>query len=209
MITAILAGAGVGFASSFHCALMCGPLASAACTTRDEATRYSAARGIGYAIVGALVGVLAAPLTGRYQAPVRIVAAGIAAFVLLRAGVQLMRKRTREPWVQLRRSRPRLRPWLLGLATSVFPCGALLSGLAIASTSGSALAGAVTMATFAFTSTPGLMLGAFAAPSLVKRVAGTRRIAGALLIALAAVTMVQAAAFARPTPRACCVRKAE
>jgi uncharacterized protein len=207
MIATILAGAGVGLASSFHCALMCGPLAGAACTSRDEAAQYSAARAIGYTVVGAVVGAIAAPLTGRYQVPIRIAAAAIAAIVIARAGLKLLRRAPTEKLVVLRTRKPRLRPWLLGLMTSVFPCGALLSGLVIASSSGSALEGALTMTAFAVASTPGLVAAALAAPRLVQRLSSSRRIAGALLIALAAVTVAQAALFTRPTPHACCVKK--
>jgi uncharacterized protein len=210
MITALLAAAGVGFASSFHCATMCGPLVSATCSRdlrRDTLQlQYAVARTVGYSLVGGAVGALAAPLTSSYQVPLRIAAAVITAFVIARAGVKMLRP-VREQLVTLRTRKPRVAPWALGLVTSLFPCGALLSGLVVASSSGSALAGALSMAAFALASTPGLLLAVIGATSIAKRFAGARRVAGVALLALAALTVAQAATIAQPTRHSCCARK--
>lgn len=208
MITAVLAAAGVGFASSFHCATMCGPLVGATCSRdpRRDTLQYLIARTLGYSVVGAAVGALAAPLTGSYQLPLRIAAAVITAFVIARAGVRMLRP-ARLPLVTLRAKKPRIAPWALGFATSLFPCGALLSGLVVASSSGSAIAGALSMAAFALASTPGLLVTVLGASSLARRFAHARRFAGVALLALAALTVAQAATIAQPTRHSCCVRK--
>lgn len=206
MITALLAAAGVGFASSFHCATMCGPLVSASCSQhlRRDTLQYAIARVIGYTLVGAVAAALAAPVTGSFQVPLRIAAAALTAFVIARAGVRMLRPAPERGLVRLRTRRVRLSPWALGLLTSLFPCGALLSGLLIATSTGNAIAGALSMAVFALASTPGLLLSVMGATSIARRFANARRFAGVGLLALAAVTLVQAAMIARPTRHSCC-----
>lgn len=206
MITTLLAAAGVGFASSFHCATMCGPLVGATCSRNlgRDTLQYATARVIGYALVGAVASALAAPLTGSFQVPLRIAAAVLTAFVIARAGVRMLRSSPDRELVQLRTRKVRLSPWALGLLTSLFPCGALLSGLLIASSTGNAVGGALSMAVFAVASTPGLLLSVIGATSIARRFANARKFAGVALLALATVTLVQAAMIARPTRHSCC-----
>lgn len=210
MIATIVAAASVGLASSFHCAAMCGPVAFASCS-RDAAfdsgrtATYALSRLAGYSLVGAIVGALAAPWTG--SVPVRLAAAAITAIVIGRAGVRLLRRERDRTIVPLRR-KPRFSPALLGFATALFPCGALLSGVVVASGSGSALAGALSMAAFAVASTPGLLSAAIGATSIARQFAHARTLAGVVLLAVAALTVGQAAMFARAKPHACCAQRA-
>ncbi|MBI2391325.1 MAG: sulfite exporter TauE/SafE family protein [Deltaproteobacteria bacterium] len=215
LVTAIVAAAGLGLASTFHCAAMCGPLVGASCSKdgRLDASRsgaYAGARALGYGVVGGIAGALGAPLAGSWQAPVRVLAAAAAAFVIARAGVRLVRGRRGQSapeLVQLGRKAPPRRafpPALLGLVTSVFPCGALIGALVLASATGSAVAGASAMITFAITSLPGLLVAVVGAASLAGRLGRLRRFTGALLIVLAGVTVAEAAMTLRPKGHACC-----
>jgi len=207
LVTVVLAGAGLGLASSFHCAAMCGPLVVASCGhDRNRASTYAVARVTGYTIVGAIAGALGAPIAGSWQAPVRIVAAALAAFVIARAGIRLLRPAPE--LVQLRTRAPKRRafpPALLGLATAVFPCGALLSALIIAAGSGGSINGAASMLTFALASFPGLLVALVGASKLAARIGRVRRIAGVALIAVAGLTVVEAAYAVRPN-HSCCHR---
>src|SRR5690348_11710538 len=59
MLQAFISGALLGLTSVPHCAAMCGPLASFACTCaprRDAAPRYQLGRTFGYGVAGALAG---------------------------------------------------------------------------------------------------------------------------------------------------------
>jgi sulfite exporter TauE/SafE len=205
LVTVLVASAGLGLASSFHCAAMCGPLVVASCgRDRGRATTYAVARLTGYSIIGAIAGALAAPIAGSWQAPVRILAAAVAAFVIARAGLRLLRPAP--DLVQLKTRAPKRRafpPALLGLATAVFPCGALLSGVVVAAGSGGALAGALSMLTFALASFPGLLVALVGASSLARRIGHVRRLAGVALLAVAGLTMVEAAYAVRPN-HSCC-----
>lgn len=207
LVTAVLAGAGLGFASSFHCAAMCGPLVVASCGRDSKrAATYSVSRLIGYATVGAIVGALGAPIAGSWQAPVRIIAAAIAAFVIARAGLRLLRKPRDPDLVTLKPRAPKRRafpPALLGLATAVFPCGALLSALVIAAGSGGPINGAASMITFSLASLPGLLVALVGASTLGRHVGRVRRLAGVALIAVAGLTVVEAAYATRPK-HSCC-----
>ena len=207
LVTVLVASAGLGLASSFHCAAMCGPLVVASCgRDRGRATNYAVARLTGYAIVGAIVGALGAPIAGRWQAPIRIAAAALAAFVIARAGVRLLRPQASPELVTLRTRAPKRRafpPALLGLATAVFPCGALLSALVVAAGSGGSIGGAASMLIFALASLPGLLVALVGASSIARRIGHVRRVAGVALIAVAGLTVVEAAYAVRPN-HSCC-----
>lgn len=218
VVTAIVAAAGLGLASSLHCAAMCGPLVGASCKKSDslgidagKAGSYAASRALGYGVVGAIAGALGAPIAGSWQMPVRVLAAVAAAFVIARAGVRLLKPAKKQELVPLSLSKPKRRgfpPALLGLATSVFPCGALVGGLLLASTTGSALVGSLAMITFSLASLPGLLGAVFGVATLANKIGRVRVVAGALLIGLAGLTVVEAAMAAVPGKQhACCQRK--
>lgn len=220
VVTAIVAAAGLGFASSLHCAAMCGPLVGASCTRADsmgtrleagKAGTYAGSRALGYGVMGAIAGALGAPIAGSWQMPVRVLAAVAAAFIIARAGVRLLKPQKPQELVPLGLAKPKRRafpPALLGLATAVFPCGALVGGLLLASTTGSALVGSIAMVTFALASLPGLLGAVLGAATLANKLGRIRFVAGALLIVLAGVTVVEAAMAAVPGKQhACCQRK--
>ncbi len=191
----VVAAAVAGFASTPHCAAMCGPLALAACSGRAQAVRYGAGRFLSYAALGAIAGSATGRLTqflrGEHvqQAIALVLAAGLAA-----AAVRVLRVQApAAPLVPLRRGRLAVPPMVVGLATGLLPCGALASGLLLAAGAASAWGGALAMTVFAACSAPGLIavaasgnrIGAFLARALPP---SRRRLAAVALLLVAAWT---------------------
>ncbi|MGZ3420555.1 MAG: sulfite exporter TauE/SafE family protein [Polyangiales bacterium] len=216
-LLALAAGATLGAASGFHCIAMCGPLAAATCgKSARTSTEYLGGRLLGYSIVGAIAGVVGAPIaTGASGGVLRVMVALLVAGVLVYRGLSWVR-----PELITLRKKPRasyfdrLLPLLprrglgLGLATAIFPCGALLGGIVAAAASGTATLGALLMAAFAIGSAPLLMIPSLLGPRLSDKLrSGTgRRVAGMALLAVAAwVVAVPIFALAsQPSKPACC-----
>ena len=201
----VVASLTFGLTSSFHCAVMCGPLTSALLVARPlPLLSYVAARTLSYGLVGALAGsaghlfVRALPL---YLAP------GLALLGALIIGSQALGVSfpgERPTWAQRLSRRalgspfaftPVARGATLGGLTALLPCGLLASVYALAISTGSALAGATTAACFALASTLGLiglprLLGLFPAQGSGARL-GSFVQRGALFVA-AGVLMFRA-----------------
>lgn len=119
---------------------------------------------LSHTVAGALLGLLggAMQLAPGVQTGLQIVAGLlIITFGLAQLGVAGVRKIVIEPplsWLRIVRNRARsqaaLAPAMLGVATVLIPCGVTLSVAALAVTSGSALAGATTMAVFVIGTMP-------------------------------------------------------
>jgi sulfite exporter TauE/SafE len=125
---------------------------------------FLAGKLVSHTIAGALLGLLgsAMRLAPAVQTGLQI-AAGllIITFGLAQLGVAGFRNIVIEPplsWLRFVRNRARsqaaLAPALLGVATVLIPCGVTLSVAALAMTTGSALAGAATMAVFVIGTMP-------------------------------------------------------
>jgi hypothetical protein len=207
MIAVPLAAAAVlGITSSAHCAAMCGPLVAATCGGQGKGVRpaigYFVGRTTGYATIGAIAATLGGPFVGPAASrSVQIATAALVGAVLAWNGVQLLRKRSEAGLVELRRPRSGLaKAWgrvlrilprgglPLGLATSVFPCGALAGAVLAAAASGTWWTGALMMATFALCSAPALGLAALVGNRVRAFVSGARRaqiVAGVALLAVA------------------------
>jgi sulfite exporter TauE/SafE len=229
-LLAIATGATLGAASSLHCAAMCGPLAAVACNgergiDRSATLQYLGGRALGYAIVGAIAGAVGAPLVaGASAGVVRVVIAGMIAAVLATRAIAWLRPAGAPPLVRLRLAKPRpglgivarILPLLprrgvgLGLATAIFPCGALIGGVVGAAATGSAPLGALAMVGFAFGSAPLLLAPALASARLSEVLRGGvgRKIAGLAMLAVAIwIVAVPTLALARPSPaKTCCHR---
>lgn len=179
-----------GFLGSFHCALMCGPLALAGCTTRRTTFGYFAGRAIVYAFAGALFGSLGEH--AQHRLPIGAVQTGLllaVAVLALIKGVRLLLPR--HDLVPLRKPPSRVgellarvvprRGLALGLATGVLPCGFLAGAWALAASTGNPLSGALVMIVFSLATLPSL-----AASLLVRaRFRPTPAVAGVLWCALA------------------------
>lgn len=119
---------------------------------------------IAHTLLGALLGALGATIRPSVQvsATVQLLAGALViVFGLAQLGVPGFRRISIQPPVSLgklvlrsARSQAAFAPGLLGLASIFIPCGVTLSVEALALTSGSALAGAATMAVFVLGTSP-------------------------------------------------------
>jgi len=208
----------LGFATGFHCVGMCGPLVVTYAVrpgpTDSWAARlapniaYHVARTSSYVGVGLILGAIGSAIDLRGVRPWILVAAGVFMFVL---GLGMTGK---APWAARLMPRPpkflvsalaRMRrkavqdgerngvdvatPVAFGLLTGFLPCAPLQGAQIIAATSGSALAGGVTMLFFALGTMP-LML-AFGTTASMIPVDWRRR----LNVVLAVVVMVFGLAY--------------
>jgi sulfite exporter TauE/SafE len=169
-LLAILAASVLG---SVHCAAMCGPFVLLYAGDTSRAWRshvaYNLARLTAYVALGATAGLLGAGVdhAGATFLGIQRVAAvamavvivGMAVVPLLHRGVTgaagpIARLRARV----IRKRRPGPGPAaLVGLLSGLLPCGWLWSFVALAAASGSAAAGALTMATFWAGTAPALV----------------------------------------------------
>jgi uncharacterized protein len=125
---------------------------------------FLAGKLVSHALLGALLGALGGAVQLSVGARTWLqIGAGllIVVFGLAQLGVPGFRRIVVEPprsWTKVVRDRTRsqttVAPALLGLATVLIPCGVTLSVEALALTSGSALAGAATMAVFVLGTAP-------------------------------------------------------
>lgn len=179
---AIATAAGAGLASTAHCAVMCGPLATFAGRDARGAAWYHGARVGAYALTGAVAGATGGFVSdvapGRWTAALLswslALALGLAAWQLWtsgreRAGSLVKIGRGRRPWFERLFARLPKHPGVVGGLTALLPCGALYTGLLIATGSGGALGGALSMVTFAVTSALGLGAFSLAAVHLRRR----------------------------------------
>jgi sulfite exporter TauE/SafE len=167
---------------SVHCASMCGGFVAAYSGTGQGARRdamshlaYNSGRLVTYTIIGALAGALggALDLAGRSVGLSRVAAllTGVTLVLLgaarLVRGPRLVKLQTRAPrgplrvlgalLARLHAQAPGRRALLLGLGTSLLPCGWLYSFVAVAAGSGSAVHGAALMAAFWLGTLPALL----------------------------------------------------
>jgi sulfite exporter TauE/SafE len=194
---------------------MCGGIAAAAGTRAGNvaqggalarAIAFNAGRLAGYALLGALVGSIAAAISGQF--PVRPLAFALrllAALLMLAMGLSLLSGRDLlslerlggQAWSRIRPLAGRalslpgpLRFAALGTVWGFLPCGLVYSALALAAVSASATAGAATMLAFGAGTLPSMLALTLAGGVVTRRFAGlrTRAVAGALMILFAAWT---------------------
>ncbi len=170
IIAAISAAAAAGAASTIHCAAMCGPLAAFAGRRPRGAAQYHAARSLAYALAGSVAGAtggrLGDAVSGRWAGALLswslALALGWTAWVMWRGpstrpqGGLLQLGRRRSSLARRLYARLPKHPAVVGAASALLPCGTLYAALLIASGSGSALGGALSMLTFAGASALGL-----------------------------------------------------
>lgn len=197
MWTAVIAGAAAGLASVPHCTAMCGPLAAYACSGRPGLSgqgRYQLGRFVSYSVLGALAGAVggatAVSLPGAWGGALLswslALGLGLAAFRLWRRPEQpLVPLRSKQETTEASRSSRAIQalgrhPLLVGLGTALLPCGALAAAVLIAASTGTALAGSLTMLAFAIVSGVGLIGAAW----LFERVSRRPRPATARVLAV-------------------------
>ncbi len=165
LLSAMLAGLGLGAASAPHCALMCGPLA-AACGVSTHAPRrlglYQTSRTIAYCALGGALGTAGASAGSAWATPwghraMAWALAGALAWMAYR-----LWRGARAPVVSaaspgLKKKLPVLSPVAIGVASAFLPCGALLAALLAAAATESALGGSLLMLGFASTTALGVL----------------------------------------------------
>ena len=206
----IIAGAVAGLASIPHCAAMCGPLAAFACRggggglASSAVAGYQLARLVGYGAAGALAGSVGAAATGLLSAPLAqallswTFAAGLgwSAWRLWRSATPQPTTRLDpaqfEQTVKLRKKSERrsgARAPMIGLLTTLLPCGALYAALLLAAGSGGPLEGSLSMLAFGVTSGLGLLGASLLGRFLDRLGVGARR-GLAVAMALGAIVFV-------------------
>jgi sulfite exporter TauE/SafE/copper chaperone CopZ/plastocyanin domain-containing protein len=208
----------IGLLTSVHCVAMCGGINLSQClpspvADSKEGSRwqvwmpsilYNSGRIIAYTLIGALVGALGSviSLSGRLQGVVQLVA-GVFMVIM---GITMLGF-----FPALRRFTPRLprifarkideqktgnkNPLIIGLLNGLMPCGPLQAMQLYALSTGSPLAGGVSMFLFSLGTAP-LMFGIGALSSFLSNTAQgpafTRRVmqVGAILVTVMGMTMV-------------------
>lgn len=169
--TGFVAAAAVGLASSFHCFLMCGPLACAGLGGMTKRARpilaYHAGRSAAYALVGAFLGAVGGGLSGALPFSLSRFFPWAMAAALILSAFDLGRWLPAIPVLGRLVGRlgrlsagadPTLRSATVGALTPLLPCGLLYGIYAAALASGSAGLGALVMLGFALGSGPALLL---------------------------------------------------
>lgn len=200
----------LGLAGGVHCVGMCGGIVSAAALAPGAHRRplaftaaYHVGRACSYAAAGAIAGAfgqaglalrgtLAAHQALFALASLSMLAAGLyvagyAPFVRRLETVGGVLWRRVEPWSRpLIPARTPLQAGLLGMLWGWLPCGMVYAALLLALASGSALAGAITLAAFALGTLPSLLAVGVAARSASRRRVqrGFRTLAGLAIATL-------------------------
>lgn len=163
-----------GLSGSFHCAVMCGPLAGLACRSRTSSARYFISRLFAYLFLGFISGFVTSWLVReRLERASQHLA--IAFGVVMGAGalVQLFRvvrgqralpsgagaKRFSRLRTLLLRYSPFSDAVTLGLLTALLPCGFLYMALLQAALFADPILSAVAMGVFAISTSPALWAG--------------------------------------------------
>ena len=133
-----------GLATSFHCAVMCGPLA---CAFKVPPLEYHGGRLLSYPLAGAAAGAAGGTLLAFLGGRAGSILPWVLAAVLLVIGLGLEKRLPQPQFLSRWLLRLRLRR-SLGLLTPLLPCGPLWLMLAAAAATGSWSGGALVMACF-------------------------------------------------------------
>jgi sulfite exporter TauE/SafE len=214
-----VAALSMGLLGGAHCVVMCGGVVGSICATGSSSRRashallYNAGRIASYATAGAVaggVGALASSFGAVYGAQVALrVIAGVLALTvgLYLAGVwrgaRALERAAMPIWRRVEPFAKTLVPvesagaaLALGALWGWLPCGLVYAALALAVTSATPIAGALTMAAFGVGTLPTLLAMGAAASALarVARRAWVRRVAGLALAAMGSLNLLAAAA---------------
>lgn len=169
--TGFVAAAAVGIASSFHCFLMCGPLACAGLGKMTKKASpivaYHLGRTSAYALVGAILGAVGGSVSSALPFSIQRFFPWAMATALILSAFDLGKKLPAIPVLgrivgRLGRlsagADPTVRSAAIGALTPLLPCGLLYGIYAAALASGSAGVGTLVMLGFALGSGPALLL---------------------------------------------------
>lgn len=183
----ILAILGSSFWGSWHCAAMCGPIASLA-AQRNSLVSYHLGRGLSYILIGAFGGFLGSFLNLSEFQTVRLIAGFLFALILIFMGLQTLRGQTglqTPKLASIHRYLSRSSPgFFMGFLSIFLPCGWLYSYFLAAVATRSPQTGSLLMLLFWIGGLPALSAVSMA---MKKTIQGAperkRKIAGAVLVA--------------------------
>jgi sulfite exporter TauE/SafE len=192
----------VGFSSSVHCFVMCGPLACAVTPGAGPRWRpvfgYQGARLASYALLGGLLGTLGAGV-GRVLsvnlapiAPWLLVATLIATALDLRnrmPSIKLFAQIVRKAGLAAQAFPPDARAVALGAITPLLPCGLLYGAFAASIAAGSFHGGALALGAFGAGAVPALLLAQLPAKKLFGGSGRLTQVARRVVPAVAAVVV--------------------
>lgn len=181
------------FFGSWHCAGMCGPIASIL-AQRNQLIQYHITRFIIYVLFGAMAGALGAFFLGNSFNLLRLISAWLFGLVLIYMGIKnldlpLLRRiipqstLLKKVIAQIQAFKLNQPGWLIGALTILLPCGWLYTYIIAAVASKSPYAGAFIMALFFAGGLPALI----AMPWMIKKTiqksdTKQKKIAGGILI---------------------------
>lgn len=174
------------FLGSWHCAAMCGPIASLA-AHKNSLIFYQLGRGISYFLVGALGGLIGSFFLSHDFEYIRIGSGVMFAILLIIFGLQTLRGRKplgvlNMSWFHIRFFN-RSSGFAMGLFSVFLPCAWLYSYLLAAVATKSAYSGAMTLFLFWLGSLPAMSaLSLFMKKSIQMANKKKQRVAGALLV---------------------------
>jgi len=201
--------AGIVLASllgSIHCAGMCGPFTCLYSGPRGETARlgahvaYNTGRLLSYVVLGAIAGLIGARVDdlGRFAGVGHLAAlvagclmiawaaATIGATLGFRVPISLAPEWARRTLggvlVSASRQRPETRALLVGLLTTLLPCGWLYTFVGVAGSTGNALSGATVMAVFWIGTVPMLLAVGVGAGRLLGPLARRLPVVGATFV---------------------------
>lgn len=182
------------FFGSWHCAGMCGPIASIL-ANRNQLSQYHLARLFAYVSFGVIAGYLGSFFLTNDFIQVRIIAALVFGFMLIWMGVKtwnpniLNKLGSHKPnffnsFIRKIQAFKINQPgWIIGLLTVVLPCGWLYTYLLAAVASKSALAGSLIMLLFFLGGLPALIAMPWVVKNSINRAnSKNKKFAGIVLI---------------------------
>ena len=147
-----------GLAGSPHCALMCGPFASACAGSGPGLSSYHAGRLTGYALLGAVAGAVGAALPGPAWIPSLLAAGFLIWFAAGLAGLVPEPRLVLPGLVRsgrlLQEGRGVASRYAFGVVNGFLPCGLVYAALTLPAALGAPLPGAFAMVAFGLGTVP-------------------------------------------------------
>lgn len=176
MMTVLIAGLTLGFASSFHCVGMCGPIALALPINRkNNITRflsilsYHLGKTSTYVLIGSLSGLAGRVffINGLQQIVSIVIGSSIVLFILLPYFIDQSRytphflntayQKLRSHFTRLLSKRGIIDIFGIGLLNGLLPCGMVYMGAAAAAVTGNVIDAAIFMVGFGAATVPALL----------------------------------------------------
>jgi len=156
-----------GFLGSWHCGVMCGPMACFL-SSKKQLLNYQLGRFVSYTLAGAFAGFVSQFLF-RSQEWLRYVSVAIISILLIAMFLSHNKALKTPAWLNRIYFRNKESGFILGLLSFVLPCGWLYSFIVSAMASRSAWAGALVMAVFWLSTLPALSAAQLLLKKMIQR----------------------------------------